>query len=98
MPPSSPYDLIWRALAPLLQSLETLDRVLQVSATYYVWFAGSAAGVAILLLGGLVIAESTGDGDGPSFMATVSSPIRKWIDEHLGGVSRGSSEASPMEQ
>lgn len=98
MPPSSPYDLIWRRLAPLLQSLEALERVLQVSATYYAWFAGSAVGVAILLLGGLVLAESTDDGDGPLFTTNVSSRIWHWIDEHLERISTGSTEAPPTEQ
>jgi len=71
MPPSSPSDLFWTALSPLVQQLEALGQVLEVCATYYSWCIGCAAGVAVLLLGGLVVkeardgtGESPGDGSG----------------------------------
>jgi len=98
MPPSSPSDLFWTALSPLVQQLEALGQVLEVCATYYSWCAGCAAGVSLLLLGGLVLAESTDDRGGPPYMANVPSHIRTWIDEHLGRLSTGSSEAAPTEQ
>lgn len=61
MPPSWPSDLFWSALSPLVQQLEALGQVLQACVTYYSWCAGCAAGLAFLLLGGLVVAESIGD-------------------------------------
>jgi hypothetical protein len=98
MPPSSPSDLFWTALSPLVQQLEALGRVLEVCATYYAWCAGCAAGVAFLLLGGLVVAEATEDRGGPTFMANVPSRIRNWIDAQLRRLSMGPSEAAPPEQ
>jgi hypothetical protein len=65
MPPSSPSDLFWTALAPLVQQLEALGQVLEVCATYYSWCVGCAAGAALLLLGGLVVKEAR-DGTGES--------------------------------
>jgi hypothetical protein len=61
MPPSSPSDLFWTALSPLVQQLEALGHVLEACATYYAWCTGCAAGVAFLMLGGLVLAEAIGD-------------------------------------
>jgi hypothetical protein len=61
MPPSFPSDLFWNALSPLVQQMEALGHVLEVCATYYSWCAGCAAGVALLLVGGLVLAEAIGD-------------------------------------
>ena len=58
MIPSSPSDLFWTALAPLVQQLEALGRVLEVCATYYPWCAGCAAGLGLLLLTGLVLQEA----------------------------------------
>ena len=67
MPTSSPSDLFWTALSPLLQQLEGLGQVLEACATYYAWCTGCAAGVAFLMLGGLVLTESIGDrGGGPT--------------------------------
>jgi hypothetical protein len=65
MPPSSPSDLFWTALAPLVQQLEALGRVLEGLLPYYAWCVGCAAGVALLLLGGLVVKEAR-DGTGES--------------------------------
>ena len=63
MLPSSPLDLIWRAVTPLVQQLEALGQALEVCATYYPWCAGCAAGLALLLLAGLVLREAR-DGGG----------------------------------
>ena len=63
MPPSSPSDLFWTALSPLLQQLEALGQVLEACTTYYAWCTGCAAGLAVLLLVGLVLEEAHG-GDG----------------------------------
>ena len=62
MPPSSPLDLIWRALSPLVQQLEALGQALEVCATYYPWCAGCATGLAVLLLTGLVLQEARNGG------------------------------------
>jgi hypothetical protein len=61
MPPSSPSDLFWTLLSPLVQQLEALGQVLEVCATYYAWCAGCTAGVAFLLLCGLMLSESAAD-------------------------------------
>lgn len=58
MPPSSPSDLFWTALSPLLQQIEALGHVLDLCATYYSWCTGGAAGAALLLLTGLVLQEA----------------------------------------
>ena len=64
MPPSTPSDLFWNALAPLLQQLEALGQVLEACTTYYAWCTGCAAGLAVLLLAGLVLKEARrGDGE-----------------------------------
>jgi hypothetical protein len=63
MLPSSPLDLIWRTLAPLVQQLEALGRVLEGLSAYFSWCAGCAGGLALLLLSGLVL-EETRDGGG----------------------------------
>jgi hypothetical protein len=64
MPPSSPSDLFWTALSPLLQQLEALGHVLEACATYYAWCIGCTAGLAVLLLAGLVLKEARrGDGE-----------------------------------
>ena len=60
MPPSSPSDLFWTALSPLLQQLEALGHVLEACATYYAWCIGCTAGLAVLLLAGLVLTEARG--------------------------------------
>lgn len=98
MPPSSPSDLFWNALSPLVQQLEALGQVLEVCATYYSWCAGGAAGAALLLLGGLVVAESTDDRGGLTLLPDVLSRLRSWVNEHLGRLSTGPSEAAPTEQ
>jgi hypothetical protein len=98
MPPSSPSDLFWNVLSPLVQQLEALGPVLEVCATYYSWCAGCAAGTALLLLGGLVVAESTEGRDEASFIANVPSRFRHWVDEHLERLSSGPSGAAPTEQ
>ena len=98
MPPSSPSDLFWTVLSPLVQQLEALGRVLEVCATYYSWCAGCAAGAAFLLLGGLVVAESTDDRGGLTLMPDVMSRLRSWVNEHLESIATGSSEAAPTEQ
>jgi hypothetical protein len=97
MPPSSPSDLFWNALSPLVQQLEALGQVLEVCATYYSWCAGCAAGAALLLLGGLVVTESTDDRGGLTFMANVPSPIRNWVNEHLGRISTNPVESTSPE-
>ena len=58
-----PSNPIWDALAPLVQQVEALGRVLEVCATYYSWCAGCAAGVALVLLTGLVLQEARDGGD-----------------------------------
>jgi hypothetical protein len=63
MLPSSPLDLMWRAVTPLVQQLEALGQALEVCATYYPWCAGCATGLALLLLTGLVLQEAR-DGGG----------------------------------
>ena len=60
MPPSSPSDLFWRALSPLVQQLEALGQLLEACATYYSWCTAGAAGLALLLLAGLVLTEARG--------------------------------------
>ena len=64
MPPSSPSDLIWKTLSPLLQQLEALGHVLEACATYVPWCAGCATGLALLLLTGLVLQDAR-NGGGP---------------------------------
>jgi hypothetical protein len=49
---------LWDGLAPLVRQVEALGRVLEVCATYYSWGAGCAAGVALVLLTGLVLKEA----------------------------------------
>ena len=97
MPPSSPSDLFWNALSPLVQQLEALGQVLEVCATYYSWCAGCAAGAALLLLGGLVVAESTNDRGGLTPMPDVMSRLRNWVDEHLGRLSTSPVESTSPE-
>ena len=46
MPPSSPSDLIWRVLSPLIEQIEALGHMLELCATYYSWCVGCAAGLA----------------------------------------------------
>ena len=58
MLPSTPSDLFWNALSPLVQQLEALGHMLDLCATYYAWCTGGAAGVALLLLTGLVLQEA----------------------------------------
>jgi len=59
-----PSNPIWDGLAPLIRQVEALGRVLEVCATYYAWCAGCAAGVALVLLTGLVLKEArSGDGE-----------------------------------
>jgi hypothetical protein len=72
MPPSTPSDLFWNALSPLLQQLEALGQLLEACATYYAWCTACAAGLAVLLIVGLVLeearsgdAEQTGGHAGP---------------------------------
>jgi len=98
MPPSSPSDLFWTALSPLLQQLEALGWVLEGLATYYYWCVGWATGVALLLLCGLVLAESTDDRGGLTLMLDVMSRLRSWVNEHLESIATGPSEATPTEQ
>jgi hypothetical protein len=98
MPPSSPSDLFWNVLSPLVQQLEALGQVLEVCATYYPWCAGCAAGTALLLLGGLMVAESTEGRDGLSFIANVPSRFWHWLDERLGRLSTSPVESTLMEQ
>jgi hypothetical protein len=62
MLPSSPSDLIWRALTPLAQQIEALGRALEVCATYYPWCAGCATRLALLLLTGLVLKDTRNGG------------------------------------
>lgn len=64
MPPSSPSDLFWNALSPLLQQLEALGRLLEVCVTYYSWCAGCAAVLAFLLIVGLVLVERQDEASG----------------------------------
>ena len=80
MPPSSPSDLFWTALSPLLQQLEALGHVLEACATYYAWCTAGAAGLALLLLAGLVLTEARG-GDagqtgGPARPGESGAPAR----------------------
>jgi hypothetical protein len=63
MLPSSPSDLFWTALAPLIQQFKALGRALEVCATYYPWCAGCAGGLALLLLSGLMLEEARNGGD-----------------------------------
>jgi hypothetical protein len=63
MLPSSPSDLLWTVLSPLVRQLEALGRVLEVCTFYYSWYVGCAAGLGLLLLTGLVLQEAR-DGDG----------------------------------
>mgnify|MGYP006291532465 CR=1 FL=1 len=98
MPPSSPSDLFWTVLSPLVQQLEALGQVLEVCTTYYSWCAGGAAGAALLLLGGLVVVESTDDRGGLTLLPDVMSRLRNWVDEHQGRLSAGPSETAPTEQ
>ncbi|MEF8866772.1 MAG: hypothetical protein V5A20_13525 [Salinibacter sp.] len=62
MPPSSPSELFWTALSPLVQQLEALGRVLEACATYVPWCAGCATGLALLLLTGLVLQDARNGG------------------------------------
>jgi hypothetical protein len=62
MLPSSPLDLIWRAVTPLVQQLEALGHALEVCATYVPWCAGCATGLALLLLTGLMLQEARNGG------------------------------------
>ena len=93
-----PSNPIWDALAPLVQQVEAFGRVLEVCATYYAWCVGCAAGAAFLLLGGLVVAESTDDRGGLTLMPDVMSRLRSWVNEHLESIATGSSESAPTEQ
>jgi hypothetical protein len=63
MLPSSPSDLFWTALAPLVQQLEALGRVLEGLSAYVSWCAGCTCGLALLLLTGLVLEEARNGGD-----------------------------------
>ena len=99
----SSSDLMWRALTPLVQQLEAIHRVLKVCATYYVWCVECAAGVALLLLGGLVVSEWTGERGAPTetepsanrnrnawastLRTDVASRLQSWADEHLDSLS-----------
>jgi len=58
-----PSNPIWDGLAPLIRQVEALGRVLEVCATYYAWCAGCAAGVALVLLTGLVLKEARSGDD-----------------------------------
>ena len=66
MLPSSPSDLFWRALAPLVQQFDALGRGLEGLSAYFSWCAGCAGGLALLLLTGLVLEEARGGGGGPA--------------------------------
>lgn len=66
MPPSSPSDLFWTALAPLVRQVEALGRVLEGLAAYYTWCVGCAGGLVLLLLAGLVLEEVRGGGGEPT--------------------------------
>jgi hypothetical protein len=66
MLPSSPSDLLGTVLSPLVQQLEALGQVLEVCTFYYSWCAGCAAGLALLLLTGLVLEETRDGGSEPA--------------------------------
>lgn len=66
MPPSSPSDLIWRILAPVVERLELLDPILELFASYGSWCAGGMAGLALLLWAGAVWAHPFDYDDEPS--------------------------------
>lgn len=100
---SSPSDLMWRALAPIVQQFEAIHRVLEVCVTYYVWCVGCAIGVALLLLGGLVVSEWTDNRGAPTetehatnpnreawggmLLTDVASRLQNWADEYLDPLS-----------
>lgn len=86
MLPSSPSDLIWRALAPLVQQLEALGQALDVCAVYYPWCVGCATGLALLLLTGLVVQEARNGGDErvrPGAGNAAAEPSRTRAAEHF---------------
>jgi hypothetical protein len=100
MPPMiqfRPSNPTWDGLAPLIRQIEALGRVLEVCVTYYTWFVGCAAGVALLLLGGLVVAESTDKRGELTLLPEVMSRLRNWVGQHLGRLSEGPSETTPTE-
>jgi hypothetical protein len=90
MLPSSPADLIWRVVAPLVQQLEAINRLLEACAAYYAWCAGCAARTALLLIGGLVLSEGSDVPDAPTEPERSATPDRAtWADRlPTGGVSR----------